>query len=336
MSPPPPSHSGSSSPTQTSPEIARAILVTCLSLPAGALVQYALELLTAAGRPFRALAIFRVFVPATVLTLTALGFALGLPVTGAVAIGFWGLAWLAALALMALSLRRAVDPRLFTASPTHDRPTWRRESRPFFGYRASLALLAQAGIIALELLAPEKSALGAYAAAMATTAMATVLATATNRAYGRELALLLESRDFATLLRRRRERLAWLAPAIALYLTLTFGFSAEVLALFRPEFAAAGVVPLRILAVATAFTVLFSLAPTYLKFQKRNRTTYAGVAIAAATQLVLLVLLVPKFGATGAATAYAVSMCGLYGAFAILAHREVLALKSAALPSNLR
>ena len=318
------------------PEIARAILVTCLSLPAGALVHYGLELLSAAGRPVRALAIFRVLVPATALLLAALCFLFGIPVTGPTAIGFWGLAWVVALVVMALSLRRAVDPRLFTAPPSDDRQTWRRESRPFFIYRASLSLLAQAGIIALELLGPEKSAVGAYAAAMATVGMATVLATATNRAYGREMALLLESGDFTTLLRRRRARLAWLAPALALFLLITFVFSAQVLALFRPEFAVAGVVPLRILAATTAFTVLFALAPTYLKFRKRNRTIYTIVGIAAAAQIVLLILLVPGLGATGAAIAYAVSMCGLYGSFAILAHRDVLAGQSAALPTNPR
>ena len=55
-----------------------------------------------------------------------------------------------------------------------------------------------------------------------------------------------------------------------------------VLALFRPEFAQEGGAALRILAMTTAFTVLFSLAPTYLKYQKRDRITYAVVAGAAA------------------------------------------------------
>jgi len=33
---------------------------------------------------------------------------------------------------------------------------------------------------------------------------------------------------------------------------------------------------------------------------------------------------VPAHGATGAALAYAISMCGNYGAFAWMAHRELL------------
>ncbi len=81
------------------------------------------------------------------------------------------------------------------------------------------------------------------------------------------------------------------------------------------------------LAVATAFTVLFALAPTYLKYRRRNRATYVTVACAAAPQGILL-LLVPRLGATGAAIAYAVSMCGMYGAFVWMAHHELALLKA--------
>jgi len=89
-----------------------------------------------------------------------------------------------------------------------------------------------------------------------------------------------------------------------------------------------GVVPLRLLAVATAFSVLFALAPTYLKYRRRNRATYVTVACAAAAQGMLLLLLVPRLGATGAAIAYAISMCGMYGAFAWMALRELALLKA--------
>ena len=81
------------------------------------------------------------------------------------------------------------------------------------------------------------------------------------------------------------------------------------------------------LALSTVFTVLLSLAPTDLKFRQRNRSTYAAVGSAAAAQEVLLLWLVPARGATGAALAYAVSMCGMYGAFARMAHRELLQIR---------
>ena len=134
-------------------------------------------------------------------------------------------------------------------------------------------------------------------------------------------------RAIATLQALRRERLRWFLPAVVVFLVLSFAFTRELLALFRPEFANVGVMPLRVLAVSTAFTVLLSLAPTYLKFRQRNRATYTAVGIAAAAQGVLLMWLVPAHGATGAALAYAISMCGMYAAFAWMAHRELQQFK---------
>ena len=56
--------------------------------------------------------------------------------------------------------------------------------------------------------------------------------------------------------------------------------------------------------------------------------SFAEPAVQRALQVLLLVLLVPRFGATGAAVAYAASMCGMYGAFALMAHRELVQLKA--------
>jgi O-antigen/teichoic acid export membrane protein len=49
---------------------------------------------------------------------------------------------------------------------------------------------------------------------------------------------------------------------------------------------------------------------------------------AAAIQVILLILLVPHYAATGAAFAYAVSMCGMYLVFTRMAHRELAMLRS--------
>jgi O-antigen/teichoic acid export membrane protein len=124
-----------------------------------------------------------------------------------------------------------------------------------------------------------------------------------------------------------------LAAAVAAFLAIAFVFTRELLSLFRPEFVEASVVPLRVLAAATAFSVLFALAPTLLKYRRHNRATYATVACAAAAQALLLFLLVPRLGATGAAIAYAVSMCGMYGACAWMAHRELARLNARDDPS---
>lgn len=305
-----------------------AIVVSCLALPVGAMVHFEVEVLSALGREATALALFRVAVPCMTFALIGVLLASPLTISGPMAVGCWGIAWAVTLALMAFEVRRAAPSALFRAQQIEEFATWRTEAQPFFIYRVSLGLLGQAGVIALDWLQPSAAAVGAYAAAMGTAGLVAVLATATNRAYARQLSILLAQRDFATVLDLRSDRLRWLLPALAVFLVIAFAFTHELLALFRPEFVNEGVVPLRILAAATAFSVLFALAPTYLKYRRRNRTTYHAVACAAGAQGLLLLLLVPRFGATGAAIAYAISMCGMYGVFAWMAHRE-LALRKA-------
>jgi len=65
-----------------------------------------------------------------------------------------------------------------------------------------------------------------------------------------------------------------------------------------------------------------------LKYVGRNRTTRNIVMGAAAVQIVLLIVLVPPFAATGAAIAYAVSMSGMYLVFSRIAHRELVVLRA--------
>jgi O-antigen/teichoic acid export membrane protein len=188
--------------------------------------------------------------------------------------------------------------------------------------------MAQAGVIALDQLQPSSAAVGAYAAAMATASLALVLVTATNRAYARRLSIQLERQDFEAVVALRRQRLQWLAPVIAAFLLAVFIWARPLLALFRPEFVADGATPLRILALATAVSMLFALSPTYLKFKRRNRATFVTVACGAAVQVLLLLLLVPRLGATGAALAYAAATIGMYGAFALMAHRAFVQLRA--------
>lgn len=313
--------------TRPAGDLRLAIWMTCLSLPAGALAHYGVEALTAAGRPKAALLLFRLLVPAVALLLVAVAISGPWQVSGAFAVAAWGIGWAVALAFMAVLARRSLPAGLRAAVPRTRPRQWGHEARPFLAYRVSLSLLSQAPLLALELLGTGPGEVGAFAAAMGTVGLVGVLATSTNRAYGRDLGLLLEQRDFDGLLRARRARLRWLAPMVMLFLVLMVGFAAPILALFRPEFVAEGVLPLRLLSLSMAFTVLFALAPTYLKFQRRNAITYRVVSLAALAQILLLLLLVPRLGATGAALAYLLSMGGMYGSFALMAKRELVRLQ---------
>ena len=305
-----------------------AIGVSCLSLPTGALVHYYIEVLSANGRDILATAVFRFVVPATTLMLVGLFLYLPIGVNGAIAVGCWGIAWTLALAAIVIQVRSSTPPQVWNAKPTEARSAWGREARPFLIFRISLALLAQVGVIALDRLHPSATAVGAYVAAVSTVNMALVIATSTNRFYARRLSILLEKQNYAGVLELRRERLRWLLPVMAIFLATVFYFGREILGFFRPEFVDEGLTALYLLTIVTVITVLFSLAPTYLKYMGHNRIIQRTVMSAAAIQVILLVLLVPRFAATGAAIAYPVSMCGMYLVFTLTAHRELVMLRS--------
>ncbi|MEP4147074.1 MAG: polysaccharide biosynthesis C-terminal domain-containing protein [Halioglobus sp.] len=303
-----------------------ALLVSCLSLPTGALAHLGVEVLSAGGRTTLALAIFRCLVPGVALGLVLIFLQITDELSGALAVGSWGIAWALASVTMFIALRALLPEAYRTARAEKDGKSWRRAARPFLLYRVSLALISQAGVIALDALQPSAAAVGAYAAAIATASLPILLVTATNRYYAHQISLLLDRDDYTGILALRQQRLLWLLPVIAFFLAGVFLYGRDILAFFRPDFVEEGLVAMRILAVATANSVIFALAPTYMKYRGENRTTLVVVMAAAALLLVLLWILVPRLAATGAAISYAVTTCGMYWAFAQLAHRDLLEL----------
>jgi O-antigen/teichoic acid export membrane protein len=213
------------------------------------------------------------------------------------------------------------------ADPAAKPATWRRDARPLWLYRVALAVMAQAAILALDGFGAPPAAVGAYAAASGVAGLALVLATATNRAYARDLALHLDRRDAAAIVALQARRRRWLTPVLAGFLVAVLGFAPQILGLFRAEFVAEGTAPLRILALATAVSISLALAPTCLKYRRRNRAVFATLAGAAVLQIMLLVTLIPAWGATGAAAAYAIASTVMYGTFALVARRDLRRLR---------
>ena len=266
--------------------------------------------------------VFRLVVPGTALALVGLLLLAGRP-SAVGALLAWGCGWTVGAALMLHRLAAVMPAAVRSAAPVADAAAWRRDARPLWLYRIAVGVMAQAAILGLEGLGAAPAAVGAYAAASGVAGLALVLATATNRAFARELALLLDRRDFAAIAALQARRLRRLLPVLAAFLVAVLGFAPQILGLFRAEFVAEGTLPLRLLAIAAAVSISFALAPTYLKYRGRHRATFTALAACGLLQLALLALLVPRYGATGAAAAYAAAVVLMYGALALAARRDI-------------
>lgn len=311
-----------------SPDALNAIYYSLLALPLGALTYYLCAVISATGDCVRAATVTYLFVPA--LTLAFIGIALltSPQAKGAMGILCWLISWCFGLALATYWVKKAWPAEDGARKPEKVNFSWQREAMPFWFYRLSMVVIAQITIILLDWLQPSAAATGAYAAAMSTAGLAAVLAAATNRVYARELSIILETGDHAALRRLRVQRLQWMLPVLGLFLLVALIFTREILGLFQPDFVTEGTAAFRILAVTTSATVLMGVAPIYLKHRNQSRVIFPALALAALAQIALLIVLVPRFEATGAAIAYAISMMGLYSYFSVVGHRQVRAAES--------
>jgi O-antigen/teichoic acid export membrane protein len=300
----------------------RALFASVVSLPAAALVQLLAGVLAAAGGEARANLAVRVAVPLCTLGFVGMVAATPTRFTGALAIACWGAAWMVVWMWLSIEAAQRQPPEALAAAPLEE-PSWAAEARTFWVYGFAMALMGQAGVVALELLQPSAVAVGAYGAAMSTASTFVAAVAATNGLYARRISVLLERGDVGTLARLGRDRGRWLIPLLGVFVAVVSVFPAEILGLFRPEFIEIGVAPLRILAIAVSVTLLFALSPTYLKYLRRNRALFTVVLGSTALQIALLVWLVPRFGATGAAVAYAVSTTAAYAIFTAMRTGEL-------------
>lgn len=313
----------------SAPGLAAALIAAMAALPAAAFAHLALEILAAAGRPLWPTAIIKLGVPATVLVLAGTGLVgTGLAGTGLVggaprALISWGLGWCLAAALLGVTLRRLLPGIPLRPSTGPIPGSWLRASRDLWLHRLVIAAMAQAGILALALADAPAAEVGAYAAATTLAGVLTVLSTSTSRPHARAMALLLARDDTGGIIALATRRLRWLAPALAIPLIPLMVVPDRVLALFRPEFADAGIGALRILSAAAAVNALLALSATFLKHDGQARLLSRSALAALTTQLLLLALLAPRLGATGVAAAYATATVGWSLALTALACREM-------------
>lgn len=308
-------------------EVRTALIVSCIAVPPGALAHFGVEVVSAAGRESFATMVVRVAVPAMALVVIGIVWATDTELTGPLAIGAWLAAWIASLPVLAVAVWQTLPRPIFAARPATDGRAWVSDAAPFWLHRGAMAVMGQASVLLLEVLQPSGVAVAVFAAVTATTTPPVIAVVATNRAYARRLSIMLARCDVASIDRLQSERLGWALPVSGLYLVGMIIFAPQLLGLFGPAFTEAGVTALRLSATASAFTMVFALAPTFLKFTRKGKAPVFTVAVAAFAQIVLLWLLVPALGVTGAALANGVAVVGMYSAFALLARRDLATLR---------
>lgn len=295
------------------PGTLRAVYVSCATVPVGVLVHFLSAVLSATGDCVRSAATTLLLVPAVTLALIGIGVAASLEMSGATSIACWAAGWLVALVVVGRWVHLAWTGPRGRISDGSVRPPWRHDAFPFWFHRLAMGVVAQIAVLMLDWLQPSAAATGAYAAAMSLATVAAVLAVSTNRMYGREFSILMERNEYPAIYRVCLHRLQWLLPTLGVFLLVTLLFAPQLMKLFRPEFALEGTAALRILALTTATTVVLGVAPTYLKYQRQSRITFVALGACALLQVGLLLALVPRLEATGAAIAYMLSMLLMYG-----------------------
>lgn len=297
-----------------------ATLLGLLFLPAIVLTLFMLEVLASTGEVVRGTLIYRVVLPVCIVLCLTLAWISPFDLSADWAVLSWGAAWVVSLLILWRLARRAVSEELLSAEPSVEPRSWLQGAVPFLIHSVMMSQFASLGIVGLELLGSAEQEAARLAAAMQTGGFIILLATATNRLYGPMTSRLIERRDYPGLLSTIRERHAWIVPATLVYLAVMVVFGRRILQLFGTEFEA-GYPALCFIAAGASISVCFAMAPNYLKFVGRNRQVLGITAVAGLLNVALLLVLGPRWGATGAAAAYGISLAVMAIVFFVLGLR---------------
>lgn len=295
-------------------------LLALVFLPIMVLGLFMLEVLASTGEVVRSTLVYRVLLPICFVLPLVLIWVSPLPVTANMAVLSYGAAWVVSFLVMRRLVFRSLPEEVMSAGEAREPRVWLGKSVPFLIHSVMMTQFATLGIVGLELLGSEEQNVAVLAAAMQTGAFIVMLATATNRLYGPMVSRLIERRDYPGILSATRERHSWIIPATLIYFVMMVLFGRRILHLFGAEFEA-GYPALCFIAGGASVSVWFAMAPNYLKFVGKNRLVLGITAAAGALNVALLMLLGPRWGATGAGAAYGISLATMAVTFFVLGLR---------------
>jgi O-antigen/teichoic acid export membrane protein len=211
-----------------------------------------------------------------------------------------------ALVVGALILLRSLPPEVASSKAQYDTPAWLRSAIPLSLLSAIAIGNQQVGILMLRLLAPAGE-LGQYKVVISVGVLVTFALGATGAVLGPHIARLYSEGD----LDRLQRMLTWVVRGNVL-LAIPFAavfifFGAPLLAVFGESYRDAAPA-LIIIAIGQLVNATMGPVGLILNMAGHERETLKGLSVGAGINILLAFLLIPSFGAVGAATAFAVSL----------------------------
>jgi O-antigen/teichoic acid export membrane protein len=277
---------------------------------------------TANGEAIRATMVYRLLLPVSVVVSVGAAVLLIDELTAVQAIVCYGLGWIVSLVVIIRLTFKTTRHEVRSSGKMYAPRSWIGRSVPFLLRSVMMTQFASLPIIVLKLGSHDQQIVGTYAACMQTAGFIVLVATATNRFYSPKAAVLIDRKDYHGMKETIRERHAWLRPVILFYLLAMVLFGKPILGLYGEAFVA-GYPALLLIAAGSAIGVAFSMAPFYLQFVGQNKLVLGITTAAGLLNIGLLFPLADRWGATGAAAAYAISLGAMSIAFRVLALRGV-------------
>jgi O-antigen/teichoic acid export membrane protein len=302
-------------------------LLALLFLPVMVLALFMLEVLASTGEVVRSTFVYRLLLPLFFILPLALVRFSPRAVTANITVLSYGAAWVVSFLLLRRLAFRSLPEQVMSANEAREPRTWLVRSAPFLVHSVMMTQFASLGIVGLEILGGDETSVAVLAAAMQTGSFIVLLATSTNRLYGPMASSLIERRDYDGVVATIRERHSWIIPATLIYFAAMLVFGRRILGLYGPDFTA-GYPALCFIAGGASVSVWFAMAPNYLKFVGRNRLVLGITAAAALLNVGLLVVLGPRYGATGAGAAYGISLAVMAVVFLVLGLRTAKSLRT--------
>lgn len=287
-------------------------------IPSMSMVLFLVELLSANGSAIPATLVYRLLLPLGLIGFVGATYYLAGGLTTRNAVICYGAAWVLSFLVIIRLVRRSIPDVIWKAGDKYMPRHWLRRALPFFLQSFMMTQFANLGIIALKLLHPDDFEVGLYAASIQVASLAVLMATSTGRLYAPRISIYLDRRDWNGLKRLKRQRHAWVIPAVMAYLVTILLFGKRILGLYGPGFEH-GYPALCILAAGVAVAVIFAMAPHGLQFAGKSSWVLGVITVAGFLNMGLLMIFGGRFGATGAAVAYSTSLFAMYVALYIMA-----------------